>query len=217
MDIVLLGPPGAGKGTQAKRLAAATGLLHIATGDMFRENARAGTDLGRLAKQYMDRGELVPDAVTIQMLLARLDRSDAAAGAIFDGFPRTVAQAQALDAALHDRSQRVERVLLIEVGPDEVQARLGGRWSCPQDGSVYHETNQPPRVAGRCDICNTALVQRDDDTPEAIAQRLQGYAEQTTPLIDYYDAAGVLIRVDGERDPDAVAQDLLAALEGVAG
>ena len=212
MHVILLGPPGAGKGTQASRIVEATGLVHIATGDMFRENVRGGTELGVLAKQYMDRGELVPDEVTIGMLRERMDRPDAAAGSLLDGFPRTVEQAGALDSALAERGQQVDVALLIDVPADEVRARLGGRWTCPNDGAVYHETNNPPQVAGKCDRDGADLIQRDDDTPAAIDRRLKVYAEQTAPLIAYYQQAGSLVRVDGARSPADVTDDLLAAL-----
>ena len=212
MHVVLLGPPGAGKGTQAARIVEATGLVHVATGDMFRENVRGGTELGTLANQFMDRGELVPDEVTIGMLRDRLDRPDAAGGSLLDGFPRTVEQAQALDSALAARDQQVDAALLIDVPADIVRARLGGRWTCPSDGSVYHETNNPPQTAGACDRCGEALIQRDDDTPDAIDRRLTVYQDQTAPLIAYYEQAGKLIRVDGAREPAPVTDDLLAAL-----
>ena len=216
MHLVLLGPPGAGKGTQAVDLAKETGLVHVATGDMFRENVRGGTELGVLAKQYMNKGELVPDEVTISMLLERLSRDDAHTGSMLDGFPRTLEQAIALDKALEERGQRVDRVLLIEVSPDEVRRRLGGRWTCPTDGAIYHETNKPPAVAGKCDDCGSALIQRDDDKPEAIVRRLTVYNEQTAPLIGYYTEAGKLTSVNGEQSPAAVRADLLNALKEVA-
>lgn len=212
MHLILLGPPGAGKGTQAVNLAKATGLVHLATGDMFRENLRGETELGLLAKTYMDKGELVPDAVTIRMLLDRLDRPDAATGAMLDGFPRTVAQAEALDAALGERDQQVDHVLLIDVCSDEVKSRLGGRWTCPQDGAIYHEVNNRPKNDMRCDNCDVALVQRGDDQPEAIANRLKVYEEQTAPLIGYYETAGKLARIDGQQSPDVVGQELLETL-----
>ena len=212
MHIILLGPPGAGKGTQAARLVEATGLVHVATGDMFRENVRGGTELGLLAKSYMDRGELVPDEVTIAMLRERLDRPDAAAGSLLDGFPRTTEQARALDDALAERDQAVDAALLIDVPPDEVRARLGGRWTCAADGAVYHETNNPPAAAGVCDGCGAALTQRDDDTPAAIDRRLTVYERQTAPLIAFYESAGRLVRIDGARAPADVGADLLAAL-----
>lgn len=212
--VILLGPPGAGKGTQAATAAAATGLLHLATGDMFRENVRGGTELGMLAKGYMDRGELVPDEVTIGMLLERIGRDDAATGCLLDGFPRTVEQAEALDAALADRGDRIAAVLLIDVGDDEVLRRLGGRWSCAECGAVFHEVFNPPKVGRACDRCPAELMQRDDDQPEAIARRLSVYAEQTAPLIAFYEGSGRLSRVNGEQAPDAVGAELLAALEG---
>ena len=212
MRLILLGPPGAGKGTQAARIAQATGLAHIATGDMFRENVRNGTELGLAARQYMDRGELVPDEVTIVMLLERLDQPDAAAGILLDGFPRTVEQARALDDALAAAGEHVHKALLIHVAAHVVRARLSGRWCCPQDGSVYHEVNNPPEHRGKCDLDGTVLVQRDDDTPDAIDRRLAVYDEQTTPLIGYYQAAGKLVRIDGERPPQQVGASLLAAI-----
>lgn len=213
MHLILLGPPGAGKGTQAAQLARSTGLVHVATGDMFRENVRGGTELGVLAKQYMDKGELVPDEVTIRMLLERLDRPDATAGAMLDGFPRNVEQAEALDRALGERDQQVDLVLLIDVSAEEVQRRLGGRWTCPADGSVYHEVNNPPKRAGVCDQCGEALIQRDDDKPEAIARRLKVYEEQTAPLIGYYEQAGKLRRVNGAQAPADVERELAAAVK----
>ncbi len=212
MHLILLGPPGAGKGTQAAHLAAATGLAHIATGDMFRDNVRNQTELGVLAKRYMDKGELVPNEVTIRMLLERLDRPDAESGSLLDGFPRTVEQAQALDEALAARGQQVDRVLLIEVSAEQVQARLGGRWSCPTDGAVYHQVHNPPKQSGLCDRCGGPLVQRDDDQPEAISRRLTVYEDQTAPLIAYYEQVGKLARVNGEQSPEAVKDDLLAVL-----
>ena len=211
MYVVLLGPPGAGKGTQAQRLTDAKGLLHLSTGDMFRENARDGTELGLLARGYMDRGELVPDEVTIGMLLERIARPDAADGAMFDGFPRNVAQAQALDGALAGRDAAIDHALLIAVSDDELEGRLGGRWLCRACGAVYHERNDPPREAGRCDRCPGELYQRDDDRPEVVRARIE---RQKPPdaLIAHYRAAGVLREVDGERGLDAVTDALLEAL-----
>ena len=211
--VILLGPPGAGKGTQAVNLAERTGLLHLATGDMFRENVRNQTELGMEAQRYMERGELVPDELTISMLLDRLNRADAQLGSLLDGFPRTTEQAEALDAALAAQDAEIAAALLIEVANDEVLRRLGGRWSCPDCGAVFHEVFSPPQVEGACDRCPGALIQRDDDQPEAIRRRLDVYAQQTEPLIDYYERSGKLRRVNGEREPDAVGADLLAALE----
>ena len=211
--VILLGPPGAGKGTQAVNLAERTGLLHLATGDMFRENVRNQTELGKEAQRYMERGELVPDELTISMLLDRLNREDAQLGSLLDGFPRTTEQAEALDAALAEQDAEIAAALLIEVANDEVLRRLGGRWSCPDCGAVFHAVFSPPQVEGTCDRCPGALIQRDDDQPEAIRRRLDVYAQQTEPLIDYYERSGKLRRVDGAREPDAVGADLLAALE----
>lgn len=212
MYVVLLGPPGAGKGTQAQRIAGATKLVHISTGDMFRENVRNATELGKLAKTYMDRGELVPDEVTIKMLLERIGRVDALAGAMFDGFPRNVVQAQALDAALKAMGTKVDRALLISVPDEELVSRLGGRWSCRSCGHLYHEKNDPPKVAGRCDKCGGELYQREDDRPEVVRSRLE---KQKPPadLIGHYRAAGSLREIDGERSLDAVTGALLAALQ----
>lgn len=211
MFIVLLGPPGAGKGTQAQRIAEATGLLHISTGDMFRENVRNETELGKLAKTYMDRGDLVPDEVTIQMLLERISRPDAAQGVMFDGFPRNVVQAEALDRALADRGAKINHALLISVSDEELVARLGGRWICRQCGTLYHERNDPPKRAGVCDKCGGELYQRDDDRPEVVRNRLE---KQKPPadLIDHYRKQGVLTEIDGERPLDDVTASLLEAI-----
>ncbi len=211
MYIVLLGPPGAGKGTQAQRIAAATGLVHISTGDMFREHVRNNTELGQLANQYMSRGELVPDEVTIKMLLERISRDDAKAGAMFDGFPRNIIQAGALDEALAARGAKVDRALLIKVSDEELVARLGGRWICRNCGRLYHERNDPPKQPGVCDACGGELYQRDDDRPEVVRARLE---KQKPPadLIDYYRRAGVLREIDGERSLDEVTAALLEAI-----
>lgn len=212
MYIVLLGPPGAGKGTQAHRIAAATGLLHISTGDMFREHVKNNTELGQLANQYMSRGELVPDEITIRMLLERISRDDAKAGAMFDGFPRNVVQAKALDQALASRGARVDRALLITVPDDELISRLSGRWICRQCGRLYHQQNDPPQTPGICDTCGGQLYQREDDKPEVIRERLQ---KQKPPadLIQHYRQAGVLREIDGQRPLDEVTQALLQAIQ----
>lgn len=211
MYIVLLGPPGAGKGTQAQRIAAATKLVHISTGDMFRENVKNETPLGKLANEYMSKGELVPDEVTIKMLLERISRDDAKAGAMFDGFPRNVVQAQALDAALKSEGAKVDYALLISVRDEELVARLGGRWICRNCGKLYHERNDPPKAAGVCDNCGGELSQREDDRPEVVQSRLE---KQKPPagLIDHYRKAGVLKEIDGEQSLDAVTDALLEAI-----
>ena len=211
MFVVLLGPPGAGKGTQAQRLTTSTGLLHLSTGDMFRENIREGTELGALAKGYMDRGELVPDEVTIKMLLERIARPDAAEGAMFDGFPRNVVQAAALDEALQGRGDSIAHALLIAVPDDELVVRLGGRWLCRDCGAVYHERNDPPATAGACDKCPGELYQRDDDRPDVVRTRLEKM-KPPADLVGHYRDAGVLREIDGERALDAVTADLLEAL-----
>jgi adenylate kinase len=211
MYVVLLGPPGAGKGTQAQRLVTSTGLLHISTGDMFRENVANKTELGLLAKAYMDRGDLAPDDVTIRMLLERIGRPDAGQGAMFDGFPRNVVQATALDRALADMGKRIDHALLISVPDDELVARLGGRWTCRSCGHLYHERNDPPKKHGVCDECGGELYQRDDDRPEVVQTRLE---KQRPPLdlIEHYRRAGVLQEIDGLQPLDVVTEALVGAL-----
>ena len=211
MILILLGPPGAGKGTQAALVSQQAGVAHVATGDLFRENIRNQTELGKQAKAYVDRGELVPDQLTVRMLLDRLDRPDTQKGVLLDGFPRTVDQAKALDAALKGRGQAVDKVLYINVGEELVIARLGGRWTCRQCGAVYHQVFSPPKTPGRCDQCGGELYQRDDDKPETVRNRLSVYNQQTAPLVDYYRQAGKLLEVNGEQDAEAVGKDLLKA------
>lgn len=211
MFIVLLGPPGAGKGTQAKRIAEATGLLHISTGDMFRENVKQQTELGKLADTYMSKGALVPDEVTINMLLERIARPDAAQGAMFDGFPRNVTQAIALDDALAGRDARIDHALLISVADEELVARLSGRWICRNCGALYHERNDPPTKAGVCDKCGGELYQREDDRPDVVRQRLE-LQKPPAALIEHYRSAGVLSEIDGQRSLDDVSKSLLEAI-----
>jgi len=209
--IVLIGPPGAGKGTQAVRLHEALNLPHVASGDLFRENLRNETELGLKAKSYMDRGELVPDGVTIAMVMERLGQPDCADGALLDGFPRTIAQAEALDQALAGRGRKISVVPYISV-PDEVLVeRLSGRWLCQVCGESYHILFSPPRRPGVCDKDGGELYQRDDDKPETVRNRLKVYWEQTSPLIDYYRRRGVLVEVNGDQPIEAVEADLYAA------
>lgn len=210
--IVLLGPPASGKGTQAARLREALNLPHVASGDLFRENLKNETELGLRAKGYMDRGELVPDDVTIAMVMERLSRPDCASGAILDGFPRTIAQAEALDEALARRGQRINLVPCITV-PDEVLVeRVSGRRLCRTCGEAYHVRFNPPRQPGICDKDGGELYQRDDDKPETVRKRLQVYREQTSPLIDYYRRRNLVVEINGDQPIDAVTADLLAAI-----
>ncbi|MFP4597311.1 MAG: adenylate kinase [Persicimonas sp.] len=198
--LMMLGPPGAGKGTQAQRLAEAHEIPQISTGDMLRGARRKGTEMGEKAAKFMDAGELVPDEVVIGIVAERLSEPDAADGFILDGFPRTVAQAEALD----DMGIDLEAVVNIEVSEEEVVRRLGGRLTCPNCGATFHEEFKKPSREGRCDACGEELVKRPDDNPEAIRERLSAYHRQTAPLVDYYSDQGVLIGVDGEGAPDEV-------------
>jgi adenylate kinase len=213
--IVLLGPPASGKGTQAARLKEALNLPHVASGDLFRENLKNETELGRKAKVYMDRGELVPDDVTIAMVMERLSRPDCAGGAILDGFPRTIAQAEALGRALAERGHEISVVPYVAV-PDEVLVeRVSGRRLCRVCGESYHVRFNPPKQPGVCDNDGGELYQRDDDRPETVRKRLQVYWEQTSPLIDYYRGQGVLVEIDGDQPIDAVTAGLRAAVARV--
>lgn len=211
--IVLLGPPGAGKGTQAKMLAEKLALAHISSGDIFRENFKAQTDLGKLAQIYIDRGDLVPDDVTIAMIEARLQKPDCSKGAVLDGFPRTPAQADALKEMLKKLEGEVVSVPFINVPAEVLVERLSGRWSCRAQGHVFHSVNNPPKTEGICDFDGSELYQRDDDKPETVKRRIHVYGEQTAPLLDYYTKAGLLVEIDGTREIDQVAFDLLKAIE----
>jgi len=210
--LVLLGGPGAGKGTQAERLSKALGIPQVSTGDLFRENLRKETDLGRLAKGYLDRGELVPDEVTVGMVRERLSRPDCAAGAILDGFPRTVTQAEALETLLAEMDARLKAVPYIDVPEEVMLARLAGRWTCRSCGAMYHQLFSPPKEPGICDQCGGELYQRVDDAPETQKHRIRVYCEQTAPLIDYYRAKGLLVEVDGRRGIDEIQSELLAVI-----
>ena len=213
--VVLLGAPGAGKGTQAALLAQHWGVAHIASGDLFRKHLGEGTELGMLAKTYMDKGELVPDDVTIRMVLERMSEPDAANGYVLDGFPRTLEQASALDAALSEKGQGIVSAPLIEVDIEELVRRLAGRWICRSCQAPYHEMSNPPKDADRCDACQGELYQRDDDKPEVVRVRLTTYERQTAPLIEYYDAQGKLTRINGQREVGQVTEDIKAAVDAV--
>jgi adenylate kinase len=211
--IVLLGPPGAGKGTQAKLLIEKTGLVHISSGDIFRENIKNQTELGNLAQTYMNKGELVPDDVTIAMIKERFSRPDCADGALLDGFPRTKAQAEALDKMLEGFDGKVDLVPFITADEEVLVERLSGRWSCRSQGHVYHEKFNPPKTPGLCDLDGSELYQRDDDKVETVKRRILIYMKDTSPLIAYYTRQGKLIKVDGAQPIEQVTQLLVGALE----
>ena len=210
--VVLLGAPGAGKGTQAQILSERLGLAHVATGDLFRAAVRDETPLGVTAKGYMDRGELVPDAVTIEMLLERLAKPDAAAGILLDGFPRNTAQAEVLDKALADKGGRVDVAPYIEVPEADLVARLGGRWICRAGGHPYHEISKPPQKPGICDVDGSELYQRTDDQPATVQARLRQQLGALDKVVDYYRGHNVLRVVDGLQAIDQVTADLLTAI-----
>jgi adenylate kinase len=215
--VVLLGAPGAGKGTQAQVLSQRLGLAHVATGDLFRAAVRDGTPLGVTAKGYMDRGELVPDSVTIEMLLERLAKPDAAAGILLDGFPRNVAQAEVLDKALADKGGRVDVAPYIEVPEADLVARLGGRWICRANGHPYHEVTLPPKVAGVCDVDGSELYQRTDDQPATVQARLRQQLGALDQVVGYYRGHGKLSVVDGRRGIEEVTVDLMTAIDAAIG
>lgn len=217
MYVVLLGLPGAGKGTQAAYLSQHLGLAHITTGELFREHIRQGTELGERARPYVESGQLVPDEITIAMLLERLSAPDAARGALLDGFPRTLNQARALDAALARRGAGIDIAVYLEVSQEELVRRLSGRWNCRQCGAVYHEVFSPPRRSGVCDRCGGELYQREDDRPDVVRRRLEVNLQQLQELLDYYERQGKLVRVNGEQSVEGVRDALLAALGAARG
>jgi adenylate kinase len=212
LNLVLLGPPGSGKGTQGERLQEDLRLPYYATGDILRAAVREETELGRTAKEYMDRGDLVPDEVIVGVIGERIASSEALDGFILDGFPRTTPQAEALDAKLEELGRAVNAVLLIDVGDDAVVRRLGGRRTCAANGHVFHVDFNPPEQEGVCDIDGSELIVRGDDKPEVIRNRLGHYHEKTEPLISYYDQRSVLRRIAGEADPDEVSEEIRRTL-----
>lgn len=212
LNLILFGPPGAGKGTQADRLRTDFQLPFISTGDMLRANVKDETELGREAKTYMDAGDLVPDGLIVKMAAQRLQESDARDGFILDGFPRTIEQAKALEAQLSDLGRRVTAALLIDTPDDEVIRRLAGRRVCVKSGHNYHVDFDPPKREGACDQDGSRLVQRDDDKPEVIENRLRVYHDLTEPLVDYYDEHGLMRRIDGTRAPTEVHDHIRAVI-----
>jgi adenylate kinase len=212
MRIVLLGAPGAGKGTQASLLAKEGQIAHVASGDLFRNHLGEGTELGFLAKSFMDKGQLVPDEVTIKMVLERIGKNDAAGGYVLDGFPRNVAQATSLDIELANAGEKLNFAPMIVVNTDELVQRLAGRRICRQCQKPYHDVNSPAKMTGVCDVDGGELYQREDDKSEVVRTRLETFAQQTAPLIDYYEAQGKLVRVNGQQSIKEVTTELLRAL-----
>jgi adenylate kinase len=210
--VLLVGPPGAGKGTQATAVSRELGVPHLASGNLFRAAMEAGTPLGTEAKQYMERGELVPDKTTIGLVMEELAKPETARGVVLDGFPRTVAQARALDESLAAGGERVKRVIYIDVPNEELVKRLSGRWVCPTCGTPYHEVSEPPRVPGRCDREGDALVQRDDDRPEVVRARLEQQVPPMREVVDHYMRQGVVDRIDGTQPVEGVTADIAVRL-----
>ncbi|HDD53243.1 MAG: adenylate kinase [Aquificota bacterium] len=212
MNIIMLGPPGAGKGTQAKMLVERLGIPQISTGDMLREAVKEGTELGKKAKEFMDAGKLVPDEVVIGIVKERLAQPDCEKGFILDGFPRTIPQAEALDKVLEELGKKIDYVINVAVPNEELITRLTGRRTCRQCGAMYHVVFNPPKEEGKCDKCGGELYQRDDDKEETIRQRLEVYEAQTAPLIDYYGKKGVLYNIDGTGSIEEIFQGILKVL-----
>lgn len=212
MKIIMLGAPGAGKGTQAKRIAKKYNIPHISTGDIFRANIKEKTELGNKAKEYMDKGELVPDDITIGMLLDRIHQSDCKEGFVLDGFPRTIPQAKSLTEALSKLNERIDYAINIDVPDESIITRMSGRRACLSCGSTYHVKYSAPKKENVCDNCGSELVIREDDKPETVKKRLDVYHKQTQPLIDYYDGEKILASVDGTKDMEEVFLDIIAVL-----
>lgn len=213
MKIIMLGAPGAGKGTQAKMLADKYGIPHISTGDIFRANIKNGTELGKKAKEYMDQGKLVPDELTCNLVVDRIQQDDCSKGYILDGFPRTIPQAECLDEALKKLGDKIDYAVDVEVPDENIVNRMSGRRACVGCGATYHVVFNPPKQEGICDRCGKELILRDDDKPETVQKRLTVYHEQTQPLIDYYKKQGALASVDGTKDMQEVFEAIVAILE----
>lgn len=212
MKLIMLGAPGAGKGTQAKKIAEKYQVPHISTGDIFRANIKNGTELGNKAKSYMDQGHLVPDELTCDLVVDRINQADCKNGYVLDGFPRTIPQAEALKAALDKMGETIDYAIDVEVPDENIVNRMGGRRACPGCGCTYHIEHNPPKVEDICDVCGAKLVLRDDDKPETVTKRLSVYHEQTKPLIDFYKKEGVLREVDGTQDLNDVFQAITEIL-----
>ncbi|WP_026525898.1 MULTISPECIES: adenylate kinase [unclassified Butyrivibrio] len=213
MKIIMLGAPGAGKGTQAKMIAEKYKVPHVSTGDIFRANIKNGTELGKKAKEYMDKGQLVPDELTVEILLDRVAQEDCKNGYVLDGFPRTIPQADVLDKELTKLGDKVDFAINVDVPDENIVRRMSGRRACLKCGATYHIEHIPPKQEGICDVCGSELVQRDDDKPETVQNRLSVYHEQTQPLIDYYNEKGILKSVDGTKD----MQDVFSEITGILG
>ena len=212
MKIIMLGAPGAGKGTQAKKIAAKYEIPHISTGDIFRANIKEGTELGKKAKTYMDQGLLVPDELVVDLVVDRVNQEDCKNGYVLDGFPRTIPQAEALDKALAANNETVDYAINVEVPDENIINRMSGRRACVNCGATYHIVHNPPKVENECDTCNGELILRDDDKPETVKNRLDVYHTQTQPLIDFYSARKVLVEVDGTQSMDKVFDDIMKIL-----
>lgn len=213
MKIIMLGAPGAGKGTQAKMIAAKYSIPHISTGDIFRANIKEGTELGKKAKEYMDNGQLVPDELTVKILLDRVAKDDCKNGYVLDGFPRTIPQAEVLDTEVEKLGEKIDYAIDVEVPDENIVKRMGGRRACVKCGATYHIEHVPPKKEGICDTCGAELILRDDDKPETVKERLNVYHKQTQPLIDFYNKKGIMKSVCGTKDVDDVFADIVAILE----
>jgi len=212
MKIIMLGAPGAGKGTQAKMLSEKYGIPHISTGDIFRANIKNNTELGRKAKGYMDAGQLVPDELVVDLVVDRIKNADCMKGFILDGFPRTIPQAEALDYALNNQNEKIDYAINVDVPDENIIERMSGRRACVGCGATYHIVYNPTKKEGVCDACGQDLILRDDDKPETVRKRLQVYHEQTQPLIDHYDKMGALLTVDGTQDIQVVFETITKVL-----